>query len=182
MNFRSYLGIGLIALASCSPRQNVRHTLSNSTAPVIPAPRAPSAAKSPASPAEASAENRVSLAEPERPVDPKGVEAAGQLVQHYGALIEQKRLSEAAGLWSDVGAAADFARQLDHPQLHLEIGPLGEAEGAAGSIYTTVAVVFHGSGFRRPANIILKRVNDVPGSTEAQRHWHIARIEWDRPG
>jgi hypothetical protein len=21
-------------------------------------------------------------------------------------------------------------------------------------------------------------VNDVPGSTEAQRHWHIERIDW----
>ena len=32
--------------------------------------------------------------------------------------------------------------------------------------------------FRRPADIILRRVNDVPGSTEAQRRWHIERIEW----
>ena len=26
--------------------------------------------------------------------------------------------------------------------------------------------------------MILRRVNDVPGSTEAQRRWHIERIEW----
>jgi len=25
--------------------------------------------------------------------------------------------------------------------------------------------------------VILRRVNDVPGSTEAQRRWHIERIE-----
>jgi hypothetical protein len=181
MKFPSYIGVGLVALASCGPRQDAQ-PMSNSTAPAIPAPGAPSGAKSPTLPAEPSTENRVSRAEPGGPIDPKSVEAAGQLVQHYGTLIEQKRFSEAAGLWSDAGAAADFARQLDRPQLHLEVGAPGNSEGAAGSIYTSVPVVFHGAGFRRPANIILKRVNDVPGSTEAQRRWHIERIEWDDPG
>jgi hypothetical protein len=41
----------------------------------------------------------------------------------------------------------------------------------------TMPVVFYGPDFRRPANIILRRVNDVPGSTEAQRRWHIERVE-----
>ena len=44
-------------------------------------------------------------------------------------------------------------------------------------------VIFYGDAkdgqpFRRPADVILRRVNDVPGSTEAQRRWHIERIEW----
>lgn len=101
-------------------------------------------------------------------------------MQHYGALIEQKRFAEAAKLWGDAQAAANFEKQLDHPQVHLEIGALGEPEGAAGSIYTSVPVVFYGEGFRRPADIILRRVNDVPGSSEAERRWHIERIEWDK--
>jgi hypothetical protein len=121
---------------------------------------------------------RTPFAEPAGPIDPKSVEAAGQVVQHYGALIEQHRLAEAAKLWGNGAAATDFARQLNRPQLHLEIGRLGEAEGAAGSIYTTVPVVFYGDRFRREAEVILRRVNDVPGSTEAQRRWHIERIEW----
>jgi hypothetical protein len=50
--------------------------------------------------------------------------------------------------------------------------------GAAGSIYVTVPVVFYGDKFRRAADVILRRVNDVPGSTEAQRRWHIERIDW----
>ena len=46
-------------------------------------------------------------------------------------------------------------------------------------------VVFYGkqsggAAFRRPADIILRRVNDVPGSTEAQRRWHIEQIEWKK--
>jgi hypothetical protein len=38
-------------------------------------------------------------------------------------------------------------------------------------------VTFYGDTFSRDASIILRRVNDVPGSTEAERHWHIERIE-----
>lgn len=179
MNFHSHLGLGLIALASCGPQREPQQPLNNSTAPVLPAPSAPPAVKNPAPPAETpELEDRPSLSEPKGAIDPKSVEAAGQVVQHYGALIEQKRFPEAAGLWSDAAAARDFAKQLDRPQVHLEIGTLGETEGAAGSIYTSVPVVFHGEGFRRPANIILRRVNDVPGSTQAQRRWHIERIEW----
>ena len=120
---------------------------------------------------------RTPLAEPKGSIDPKSVEAAGQVVQHYGALIEQNRFDEATKLWSDAQAAAVFAKTL-RPSTHLEIGDLGETEGAAGSIYTTMPVVFYGTGFRHPADIILRRVNDVPGSTAEQRRWHIERIEW----
>jgi len=120
--------------------------------------------------------DRTPLSEPSGTIDPKSVEAAGQVVQHYGALIEQNRLDEAAKLWSNAEAAAAFHKDLN-PGTHVEIGNLGQTEGAAGSIYTTVPVVLYGDTFREPADIILRRVNDVPGSTEAQRRWHIERIE-----
>lgn len=169
----------LVVLVSCGPQQQPQQPANNASAPVIPAPSAPPGVESNvavvAPPSAAKPE--ASLPEPKGPIDPKSVEAAGQVVQHYGALIEQHRLDEAAKLWGDRKAAGDFARQLKHPQVHMEIGDLGETEGAAGSIYTTVPVVFYGEGFRRPANVILRRVNDVPGSTEAQRRWHIERIE-----
>ena len=65
----------------------------------------------------------------------------------------------------------------------MEIGKPGDMEGAAGSIYVTVPVglLWQDQGrrtFRRGADVILRRVNDVPGSTEAQRRWHIERIDW----
>ena len=34
-----------------------------------------------------------------------------------------------------------------------------------------------GQPFRRSADVILRRINDVPGSTEAQRRWHIQRVD-----
>jgi hypothetical protein len=55
--------------------------------------------------------------------------------------------------------------------------PPPEPEGAAGSVYLSVPLELVGSvGSRHvehPAKLTLRRVNDVPGSTEAQRRWHI---------
>jgi hypothetical protein len=124
-----------------------------------------------------------SLTEPKGPIDPKSAEAAGHVVQHYGALIEQGRWSEAERLWGSADAAAQFDRQLSGNLVHLEIGDLGEPEGAAGSIYVTMPVAFTSTGgrggpVRKKAVVTLRRVNDVPGSTAAQRRWHIERIDW----
>ena len=130
----------------------------------------PGCAPAPAAPA--------TLSEPRGPIDPRSVEAAGQVVQTYGALVEAGRHSEASRLWADPAAAAAFARWLKPGDTHMEIGELGPAEGAAGSVYTSIPVVFYGTGYRRPAHVLLRRVNDVPGSTEAQRRWHIVRIGW----
>lgn len=127
-------------------------------------------------------DDRTPLPEPKGPIDPKSAEAAGQVVQSYGALIEQRRFTEAAKLWNDPAEAAKVKNTFPGPETHLEIGKPGEPEGAAGSVYVTIPVVFYGKAgakdFRRPADIILRRVNDVPGSTEEQRRWHIERIEW----
>lgn len=119
------------------------------------------------------------LEEPNGPIDPKSVEAAGQVVQHYGALIEQGRFTEAAGYWGDKNIAVAFAKELQSRGLkHLEIGDLSDPEGAAGSIFVTMPVVFYQGAKRSPATVTLRRVNDVDGSTEAQRRWHIERIDW----
>jgi hypothetical protein len=112
------------------------------------------------------------------------VEAAGQVVQSYGALIEQGKWTGANALWGDRATATKFAAGLaQYAEVHLELGNPGDEEGAAGSIYVTVPAIFYGDlkdgqPFRRSADVILRRVNDVPGSTEAQRRWQIERIDW----
>ena len=169
MTLNRFFAIGLLlALGACGQDRQPQAP-SNEAAPPAPTPL-PAAKGSPPPPAS-------SLPEPNGPIDPKSVEAAGQVVQHFGALIEQQRYAEAEKYWSDAKTAAAFTGQL-RPRTHLEIGDLGDTEGAAGSIYTTVPAVFYGDTFRRPASVILRRVNDVPGSTEAQRRWHIERIDW----
>jgi hypothetical protein len=133
-------------------------------------------------------DDRTPLEEPNGPIDPKSAEGAGQVVQHYGALIEQGRWTESWTLWSSSDSAKAFDRNWRNAsEVHMEIGKPGDSEGAAGSIYINVPAVFYGKtkaggSFRRGANVILRRVNDVPGSTEAQRRWHIERVEWTSGG
>ena len=166
----SAVAAALQAMSACT-RPEKQQTAQNAAEPVQPAQAIPPPGTGPNA--------RTPLAEPTGTIDPKSVEAAGQVVQHFGALIELARYDEAANLWSDAQTAAAFMKEL-RPNTHLETGDLGETEGAAGSIYTTVPVVFYGDSFRRPAQIVLRRINDVPGSTQAQRRWHIERIDWSK--
>lgn len=128
-------------------------------------------------------DDRMPLSEPKGPIDPKSAEGAGQVVQHYGALIEQKKFAEAAGLWEDPKAADTFDKRLsDLLEVHAQVGKPGGMEGAAGSSYITVPFSLYGttSGgepFRCAGEATLRRVNDVPGSTPRQRQWHIRTIE-----
>ena len=171
------IAVALLAACSKQPAQN----RAQANAPEPPAANAPRANA-------AAPDDRTPLSEPQAPIDPKSAEAAGQVVQHYGALIERQRWLKAEKLWGDIDAARAFATMLGgrFRQAHLEIGKLGEMEGAAGSIYLTEPVVFYGQArngkdLRLPADVILRRVNDVPGSTDAQGRWHIERIELKNP-
>jgi hypothetical protein len=181
---RIVIGISLALLVACKPHK-AKNEVTNAPEPAaaanvaVPAPQANAVVP----------DDRTPLIEPKGAIDPKSAEAAGQVVQHYGALIERERWLKAEKLWGDIDAARTFATALGgrYRQVHLKIGKLGETEGAAGSIYLTEPVVFYGTSkagkdLRQPADVILRRVNDVPGSTEAQRRWHIERIEWKKPG
>ena len=176
----SAIGAAMLILTACdqdSRRQSTSNT--NQRANLAPTETPP-----PVPPPATGPDAKTPLAEPKGAIDPKSVEAAGQVVQHYGALIEQHERREAQALWGNSDSALDFAVQLRrYPEVHLEIGALGDMEGAAGSSYVTVSVTFYGrdengATFRRKADVILRRVNDVPGSTAAQRRWHIERIDW----
>ena len=85
-------------------------------------------------------------------------------------------------LWGDTRRRAASSSELQAiAKSHLEIGKLGDLEGAAGSIYMSMPVTFYGKDRQASsaaADVILRRVNDVPGSTAAQRRWHIERIDW----
>jgi hypothetical protein len=170
--------IGLVACGQAGEQQPVENE-TNQVTPETPTPMAANEAANVSLP-----DDRTPLEEPKGPIDPKSAEAAGQVVQHYGALIEQGRWSEANAYWGDATTANAFRDELSgYSEVHMEIRKPGDSEGAAGSIYITDPVVFYGkrksgADFRRAADVILRRVNDVPGSTEAQRRWHIERIEW----
>ena len=80
-------------------------------------------------------------------------------------------------------ARAEFDKRFSSLSgLKATIGSAGDQEGAAGSIYLsvplTVSGISDGKRVSRSATLVMRRVNDVPGSTEAQRRWHIERIDW----
>ena len=118
----------------------------------------------------------------EGPIDPRSAQGAGQVVQHYFALIETRRFAQAAQFWRDRADAASFAAQFArYHEVHANIGAPGTIEGAAGSAYVDVPIQIYGrlaNGVQssRLGTASLRRVNDVPGSTAEQRLWRIDRI------
>ena len=177
-----------LVIAACTAKSNNEPTANNvSEAPnsAVPPTAAPTVVKPVGNEATAlsDAVQPTSLPEPKGAIDPTSIEAAGQVVQHYGALIEQKKWTESRQYWGDAAAAQAFEQNFrTWATVHLEIGNLGPAEGAAGSIYTNMPVRFYGDLNKGgtaslKGNVVLRRVNDVPGSTAAQRRWHIERIE-----
>lgn len=120
----------------------------------------------------------------EAPFAATSAQGAANVVQSYFALIESGRRAEARALWGGDGAdsgrgpgrfSAAFAA---YSEYHGQVGAPGEMEGAAGSIYVEVPVSVYGrragdGTFQERGTITLRRVNDVPGSSAAQRRWHI---------
>jgi hypothetical protein len=193
MKLQHLLSAALVAaLTCCGPQRQPQEPENNSNAPVLPEASAPPGAANSKAPVAAPEpgtagglpDDRTPIAEPKGPIDPKSPEAAGQVVQSYGALVEQKEWAEAEKLWGNGDAAKTLTAELkSDAEAHLQIGKPTDMEGAAGSSYITVPVVLYGKDsksapFHRSGKVTLRRVNDVPGSTEAQRRWHIERIDW----
>ncbi len=124
----------------------------------------------------------------EAPFSEKSAQGAANVVQTYYALIGEKKFAQARRLWDHGGensgmAEAAFARSFDvYSEYRGNVGAPGDIEGAAGSLYIEIPVQPYGrlkSG--QPEYRIgiarLRRINDVEGSTEEQRRWHIVAIE-----
>ena len=149
-------------------------------APTAPSPR-------PASPPGGLPDDRTLLPEPKGPIDPKSAEAAGQVLETYGALLEERKFGQAWVLWGGGGEASGMTRDQfaaafsKYRDIRAEVGKPGDTEGAAGSIYVEVPFRLYGTlkaggRFNLVGPVTLRRVNDVDGSTAAQRRWHIASI------
>ncbi|EMD84071.1 hypothetical protein [Pacificimonas flava] len=126
-------------------------------------------------------------------IEPGGAEDAAQVVQRYGAALEQDDFAAAHALWGDGGkasgmSAAEFADSMaQYEEIYVMTGAPGRPKGAAGSLYVTVPMQMYGrlqSGdtFNRIGPVTLRRVNDVPGSTGAQRRWHISDTDLKAKG
>jgi hypothetical protein len=171
--------LAMLALVACgrandrkvSANQTEAVPVSNQVRPIVPAPGTGPDARTPLAPVRPA-------------IDPKSTEAAVQLVRGFVQLLNQRKFDDAYML---LGPNAPPRRAFDHDfarlsDLEVRQGAAGDQDGAAGSIYLSVPLTVSGTAdgkrVRRSAEAVLRRVNDVPGSTEAQRHWHIERIDW----
>ncbi|CAM8622126.1 MULTISPECIES: hypothetical protein [Sphingobium] len=121
-------------------------------------------------------------------IDPDSAQGAAQVVQGYYGLLEEKRFEDAQDLWNPAGAIglqddAHFAARFrGFSEIHANVGAPSDPEGTAGSMHVTVPVQVYGriAANGRPwhvlRQVVLRRVDDVPGSTQEQRRWHIETI------
>ena len=124
----------------------------------------------------------------EAPFTPTSAQGAANVVQTYFAHIGQKDYAAAYALWSGNGEASNMTAQqftdsfARYYEYRAQVGAPGEIEGAVGSLYVTVPVQIYGrlatgEEFHQRGDAVLRRINDVDGSTESQRQWHISMIE-----
>lgn len=122
------------------------------------------------------------VAAPPASSDGRSTQAALALARDYYGLIEVRRFAEAAALTRNGDTPTLEDRFGRYPTLRAAAGPAGESEGAAGSIYITIPATIEamdadGGKTTIKEIVTLRRVNDVPGSTEAQRRWHIESVD-----
>ena len=172
----------LLLLAACSqqsaPVQNDVANVAGTDMPTtMPAPEAPLSPPAPGEPGGLP-DDRTPVSEGK--IDPKSAQGAGQVLQSYFALSEQGKFAEANKLWSEGGTKLDLAK---YKEVHANIGGPGDMEGAAGFSYVDYPVQMYGrtrdgKEFNLRGTMTLRRVNDVPGSTDEQRKWRIYKAEF----
>lgn len=159
----------LLPTSACSQPQPQTHSENGAAAPAATQTSEPEAAPAPA---------------PANGAHANSSEAAVELVERFAELLNGRKFGEAYLLLGPRGRSPstfrdDFSR---YSNLQVAVGAPAQQEGAAGSVYISVPLTVSGSiqGERtsRTATAIVRRINDVPGSTQAERQWHIERLEW----
>lgn len=114
----------------------------------------------------------------EAPFTPESAQGAADVVQRFYAHLSKGQTAEAAKLMRNA-TPPDVTR---YSSYNAQVGAPGRIEGAAGSLFVEVPVVIYGrlstgQEVRESGRAVLRRVNDVPGSTPEQRRWRIERID-----
>lgn len=156
----------LVALAACgSPEQPA-------------APQASETATAVASPAPIAPPTLTPLPQPTQDLTVLDSRDCRTVAQAYADALARGDFAFAARVWNDpvIDDARLKARFAGYKQPTMAISGI-EQEGAAGSSYCTVSGSLSDAGDKAKApstgEIVLKRVNDVPGATPAQLRWTI---------
>jgi len=171
----------LLPLAACTPAQN------ESTPAPAPAPAPVSSPQpSPAPAAPVQAPSPPPAAEPPAATPDKSPEGALAVANSYFGLLRRGEYAKAWTVWpgpdSGVSRNAFVARYAKYSAYDAKLGEPGPMEGAAGSIYIEIPMVVSaklksGESEQLVGAVAMRRVNDVDGSTLAQRTWHINSVD-----
>ncbi|QOV94019.1 hypothetical protein [Novosphingobium sp. ES2-1] len=96
----------------------------------------------------------------------------------FAAAIEARDWRSVRAFWADKGNrsgmdAETFAETWGTLKAPSVVISEGQQEGAAGSIYYTAPVVITDGDRTITGDVILRRVNNVPGASAEQLRWHI---------
>jgi hypothetical protein len=161
------LALAITACSASSPSQP-----SSANIPPVASPLLASSSAPPASP-------------PHAPNDAEAFQQeASQVIRDYYSAIARRDYAQAYSAWEGDGTASQQSfeqfRQgfANTASTAVEVGQPGRLDGAAGSSYieipvTVTAVTTNGTSQRFRGSYVLRRVNDVPGSTPEQRRWHL---------
>ncbi|HEY9624657.1 MAG TPA: hypothetical protein V6C78_30300 [Crinalium sp.] len=174
-------GVLAIALSACSTHSASQlpsaSPLSNSNPPVSPTATAQIAPS--LSPSSSTTQSSIGSSPQQE---------AAQVIRDYYSALNRRDYAAAYSTWEGNGASSQqsfeqfrqgFANTVSTA---VEVGQPGRLEGAAGSSYIEIPVTVtavtrngtqHGNQQRFQGSYVLRRVNDIPGSTSEQRRWHF---------
>jgi hypothetical protein len=115
--------------------------------------------------------------------DPKGMQAAADVVRRYYSAIDARDYATAWTQWGDDGRPGQSFKAFENGfaqtrSTQVKIGALEPGDGGAGSIYqpvpvTVEATLVDGTRQRFTGSYIVRRINDVDGASPSQLRWHI---------
>ena len=112
----------------------------------------------------------------------QGEKGARNVLLSFTRAIEAKEFDQAFALMRknapQAPTKAQFAAMFDGFGTITVEAPKGMMDGAAGTIYYNVPTTITGSnGQKLTGNIVLNRVNDVPGATAEQLRWRVYQFD-----
>lgn len=170
------LGLTAIALTACSVSPSSQTSAKPTTSP----PTDPTATLPSAS------QNQSALGSVAQSPDNAGSsqQEAVQVIRDYYQAIARRDYEQAYSQWDQEGRASGQSFEqfkqgfANTASTTVEVGEPGSSGGAVGSVYVEVPVTItakttNGVSQQFRGSYVLRRVNDVPGSTPAQRRWHL---------